>query len=122
MGVAVYFRAEPAMTQQWLGRLTECHLAHHAVVGRLENDQCPLSFESAEVSLSSTPDGFRIAVTTRDPEVARSVIASGQELLGKPGAQLAREWARSGRRRGVKDRPRRQATRSSAAPRPVAGE
>ncbi|MDP9150981.1 MAG: hypothetical protein M3O36_13710 [Myxococcota bacterium] len=91
VGVAVYLRAEPGMTQQWLGRVTECHLAHHAVAGRLENDHCPLSFDDAKVNVSSTPDGFRLAITSRDSDVARSVIASGQELLGKGSARLARE-------------------------------
>src|SRR5580692_8662110 len=32
-GVSVVLRATPGVTEPWLGRVIECHLAHYAVVG-----------------------------------------------------------------------------------------
>jgi len=75
VGVAVYIRATPGMTEQWVGRVIECHLAHRAVVGtRVAEQACPLSIDDARVDLSSTHTGFRVSITSKDLSVARSVI------------------------------------------------
>jgi hypothetical protein len=75
VGVAVYLRASPGMTEQWIGRVIECHLAHRAVVGaRVAEQACPLSLEEARVGVSSTFAGFRVAITSKDLAVARSLI------------------------------------------------
>ena len=88
VGVAVEVRAEPGMTQQWLGRLVACHEAHLAVAG---HDPTPslLSVANAQVSVSSTAVGFRLTVTSRDRDTARTLVERGQELadstFGRPG-------------------------------------
>jgi hypothetical protein len=88
VGVAVDVRAEPGMTQQWLGRLVACHTAHVAVVGQ---DPKPslLSVANSQVSVSSTSVGFRVTVISRDRAVARALVDKGQELadstFGRPG-------------------------------------
>jgi hypothetical protein len=81
-GVAVYLRASPGVTEQWLGRVIECHLAHHAVVGdRMPDPVSPLFVDDARVALSSTGDGFRIAITARDVTTARAIIERARALV-----------------------------------------
>jgi hypothetical protein len=79
VGVAVDLRAEQGMTQQWLGRVVACHMAHVAVVGQ-DPQPSPLSVANTQVSVSSTSVGFRVTVTSHDRDVARSVLNKGQEL------------------------------------------
>jgi hypothetical protein len=80
-GVAVYLRAAPGMTEQSLGRVLECHLAHHAVVGdRVADRTSPLFVDDARVALSATGDGFRIAITARDVTAARQIIERARAL------------------------------------------
>jgi len=81
VGVAIDLRAEPGMTEQWLGRVVACHIAHVAVVGQ-DSQPALLSVAKTRVSISSTPVGFRVTVrsTSQDRDVARSVVEKGQEL------------------------------------------
>jgi len=89
VGVAVDLRAQPGLTQQWLGRIVACHLAHVAVAGG-DPKPSPLSVANTQVSVSSTSVGFRVTVTSRDRDVVHSVVEKGQELaestFGQPGA------------------------------------
>jgi hypothetical protein len=81
-GVAVYLRAEPGITEQWIGRLIQCHLAHHAVVGEgVAQESCPLSLDGTRIDLTSTHTGFRVAITTKDIATARSLIDRCQSLV-----------------------------------------
>jgi hypothetical protein len=88
VGVAVYLRAESGMTEQWLGRVVACHIAHIAVVGQ-EPRQSPLSVRNADVTISSTPVGFRVAITSHNSDVARSVVERGRELAAASPATIA---------------------------------
>jgi hypothetical protein len=82
VGAAVYVRATPGVTEQWLGRVVECHLAHRAALGGLASDAATSPFaEDARVSVSSTPTSFRVAITSPDLEVARSVVAKAERLV-----------------------------------------
>ncbi|HZU84562.1 MAG TPA: hypothetical protein VE987_16650 [Polyangiaceae bacterium] len=81
-GVNVYLRAAPGVTQQWVGRVIECHRAHGAVVGeQVAASGCPLSLDGAQVGLSSTFSGFRVSITSKDITVAREVIDRCQGLV-----------------------------------------
>jgi hypothetical protein len=81
-GVAVYLRATPGMTEEWLGRVLECHLAYHAIVGdRPSHRSSPLLVDDIRVALSSTGDGFRIAITSRDIAAAREVIGRTHAIV-----------------------------------------
>jgi hypothetical protein len=93
VGIAVYVRADPGMTEQLLYRITECHLAHYAVVGRRDTDQSPLAVNDPKikVNVSSTLDGFRVAITSRDIDATRSLVARGEELGRRANVQIARE-------------------------------
>ena len=90
-GIAVYVRATPGLTEQWLDRVIECHLAHHAVVGnRIPDRDSPLFVDDTtnsghigpvRVALSTYGEGFRIAITARDIDAAREVIERGRSLV-----------------------------------------
>jgi hypothetical protein len=88
VGVSVYLRAEAGVTQQWLGRVVACHMAHVDVVGQ-EARRSPLGVPNAEVSISSTPVGFRVTITSRNTDVARSVVERGRELAELSPATIA---------------------------------
>jgi hypothetical protein len=93
VGVSVYMRAEPAMTAQWLGRVIACHSAHLAVVGAGDRPS-PLAIQDAQVAVSTTFDGFRVTVTSKNPDIARAVVDKGRELA-------AATYARPGHAMGV---------------------
>lgn len=81
-GAAIYVRASAGLTEEWMARVLECHLAHHAVVGdRMIGRPSPLFVDDARVSLSSTGDGFRIAITTHDVSAAREIIERARGLV-----------------------------------------
>ena len=79
VGVSVDLRAESGMTEQWLGRVVACHMAHVAVVGR-DRYPGPLEVPDAQASVSSTGIGFRVTITSRDSSVAKSVVTRGEQL------------------------------------------
>jgi hypothetical protein len=84
VGVAVYVRAAPGVTEQWVGRVIDCHLAHRALVGdRLPDRDSPLFAENATIHVSSTPTAFRVAIRSLDLDVARSVIEKGNRLVAQ---------------------------------------
>lgn len=81
VGVEIEIRATPALTEQWLGRLIQCHLAHYAVVGAAAADpKDPLTTDGAHVSVASTQTGFRVAITSPASEVARELVRKGVGL------------------------------------------
>jgi hypothetical protein len=79
VGVAVYLRAEPGLTQQWLGRVIECHRAHIALAGH-SGQRSPLAVPDAVVAVSTTFEGFRVTVTSKNQDVAHVIVDKGQEL------------------------------------------
>jgi hypothetical protein len=83
VGAAVYVRATPGVTEQWLGRVIECHLAHRAAAGDLASDRSSPFSENARVSVSSTSTMFRVAITSPDIDVARSVLAKSERLVAE---------------------------------------
>jgi hypothetical protein len=80
-GVAVYLRATPGITEQWLDRVVECHRAHFAVVGvGATESPDPLLARDARVTVASTRDGFCIQITSREVDVGRTVLQQGRTL------------------------------------------
>jgi hypothetical protein len=81
-GVAVYIRATPGLTAQWIGQELMCSVAHHAAVGaQLSADSSPLTTEDAKISVSTTTTGFRVSFTSSDIDTARRLIAKGRALV-----------------------------------------
>lgn len=61
-GATVYFRAVPGLTQEWLQRIVDCHLARNAAMGFSvpEMPYCPLAVQGVTARVSSTGNGFAI--------------------------------------------------------------
>jgi hypothetical protein len=82
-GVALTLRATPGMTEEWLGRLIQCHVAHYAVVGVASSPEpSPLLVSGAVIRVSSTGLGFRVSITSSDIDVAREVLNAGRAVVG----------------------------------------
>jgi hypothetical protein len=88
VGVSLYLRAEPGVTEQWLGRVVACHVAHVAVVGH-DRYPGPLEVPGAQASVSSTGVGFRVTITSHDRDAVRSVVQRGQELASASHGAIA---------------------------------
>jgi hypothetical protein len=80
-GIVVYIRATPGLTEQWLGRVIQCHVAHHAVVGASGvEESSPLLTGETQIHVSSTGAGFRVSITSSDIDVARQLVRKGRAL------------------------------------------
>jgi hypothetical protein len=79
-GVAIYLRATPGVTEQWVGRLVECHVAHHVALAATGGGDDPLAVEDARVAVSSTATEFRVAITSPNVERARRILRAGSAL------------------------------------------
>jgi hypothetical protein len=81
-GIAVYVRASPGLTVEWMDRVLACHLARRAVVGDgMADRESPLFVNDTRIALSSTGDGFRFTITSRDIDAAREIIEKGRALV-----------------------------------------
>jgi hypothetical protein len=87
VGVAVTLRAEPGLTEQWLGRVIACHRAYLAVVGPTTRTS-PLAVPDTHVAVSTTYGGFRVTVTSKDAVAARAVVGRGQMLALSDGTPM----------------------------------
>jgi hypothetical protein len=79
-GAVVTFRARPGMTAEWLQRIVDCHLARNAALGHVvpEMPDCPLVPKGISARVTSTGNGFAVAIRSDDPEVAREVLDRAQ--------------------------------------------
>jgi hypothetical protein len=88
-GVAVTIRATPGMTEQWLGRIIQCHVAHHAAVGTsADNQASPLLTDGVHIHVSPTAVGFKVSITSADADTAQSVITRAQTAVARAKAQV----------------------------------
>jgi hypothetical protein len=90
VGIAVYVRAEPGLTEQWLGREVACHLAHLAVVGHADDRGSSLSLDTVHVSVTSTPLGFRVTMTSRDRDAMHALVEKGNAIAESGSVRIAR--------------------------------
>jgi hypothetical protein len=79
-GIAVYIRATPGVTEQWLGRVITCHQAHAAATG-VRDAADPLVGSDARIKIDATPTGFRVAITTPNLDAARALLEQGHALF-----------------------------------------
>jgi hypothetical protein len=79
-GAVVTFRARPGMTAEWLQRIVDCHLARNTALGHVvpEMPDCPLVPKGISARVTSTGNGFAVAIRSDDPEVAREVLDRAQ--------------------------------------------
>ena len=85
-GAVVVFRAVPAMTAEWLQRVVDCHLARNAALGHAvpEMPTCPLVPRGVTARVSSTGNGFAVAIRSDDAATAREILARAERLVATP--------------------------------------
>jgi hypothetical protein len=81
-GATVVLRAVPGLTEQWLQRIVDCHLARNAALGVAPTDMphCPLAVKGVSASVRALADGFAVDVQASDPKVAEQVLTRAQQL------------------------------------------
>lgn len=85
-GAIVTFRAVPGLTAEWLQRVVDCHLARNASLGHEvpEMPSCPLVPKGAEARVSSTGNGFSVAIRSDDPASAAEILSRANRLRHPP--------------------------------------
>lgn len=81
--------AQHELTEEWLRRVVDCHLARNAVVGAYHTlSYCPLAVPRAKATVRSVGNGFAVDITMDDQKSLKEVIARAQALTRKapPGA------------------------------------
>ena len=84
VGAKVSFRAVDGITVEWLQRVMECHLARNAALGHVVPDMpnCPLVLPGVEAHVSSTGNGFVVALSSNDSATAQEIRTRAQRLIG----------------------------------------
>lgn len=85
VAVDVHVRAKPGVTEQWLARLVECHVAHELAEASCTASECPLGLPQVTTSVAATATGFSIRLRPDDSSVVRELARRAQRLLG-PGS------------------------------------
>lgn len=81
-GATIVFRATPGLTEEWLQRIVNCHLARNAAVGHdvAEMPYCPLVPRGAQATVRSVGDGFAVDVRADDAETANEIWRRAQQI------------------------------------------
>ena len=83
-GARIVLRAVPGLTEQWLQRIVDCHLARNAALGHeaasTEMAFCPLTLRAAQARVSALDSGFAVDVRSDDPEAAKEIWQRAQLL------------------------------------------
>lgn len=81
-GATIVFRATPGLTQEWLQRIVNCHLARNAAVGHdmAEMPYCPLVPRGAKAVVRSVEGGFAVDISADDPPGAAEIWRRAQQL------------------------------------------
>lgn len=84
VGAVVTVRAVPGLTEEWLQRVVDCHVARAAAMGHSTTamPDCPLVPEGVSAKVSSTGSGFAVEIRTPDSEAAADVLARARRLVG----------------------------------------
>jgi hypothetical protein len=84
MGAVVVVRAVPGLTEQWLQRVVDCHLARNAALGHNvpEMPYCPLVPNGVAATVTSTTTGFAVEMRSEDLTVAHEILRRAQALAG----------------------------------------
>jgi len=82
VGATVVFRAVPGMTEEWLQRVVDCHLARAAAAGHSmpEMDYCPLELNDVTAKVTSVGDGFAVNIRSNDAATVEQVVARATSL------------------------------------------
>ena len=82
VGAVVTFRALPGMTAEWLQRVIDCHVARGASLGHEvpEMPYCPLSLREVQARVTSTGNGFAVAIRADDPATVEEILRRARAL------------------------------------------
>lgn len=82
-GVVIYMVAAPGLTREWLGHLVECYQARVASAGNAAqaSETCPLAEPDASYMISSTGNGFAVAIHAQNGQAAKRVIQVSERLV-----------------------------------------
>jgi hypothetical protein len=82
-GAVISFRPVRGLTQEWLQRVIDCHLARNAVLGHdlAEMPNCPLVPKGVTAQAKSAGDHFVVEVSSDDPATAQEVWRRAQRLV-----------------------------------------
>ncbi len=82
-GAVVYMLAAPGLTREWLGHLVECYQARVASAGNAAqaSETCPLAELDASYMISSTGNGFAVAIHSQNGQVAKHVVQVSERLV-----------------------------------------
>ena len=85
-GATVVFRAAPGLTEEWLQRIVNCHLARNAAVGHdmAEMPYCPLVPKGVQAGVRSVGDGFAVDIRSEEPGTAAEIWRRAQQLSTTP--------------------------------------
>jgi hypothetical protein len=81
-GALIGFRGVRGLTQQYLQRTMDCHLARNASMGFAmpEMSWCPLSVKGAKVTVTSGPDRFIVSVEAADDAAGAEILKRARAL------------------------------------------
>jgi hypothetical protein len=82
-GAKVTFRRIDDLTPDSLQRIVDCHVAQADALGHAVPEEafCPLNLPDVKATVTGTPSGYDVAITTDDDEAAREVFRRAQKLL-----------------------------------------
>ena len=81
-GAVVYMVAAPGLTHEWLGHLIECYQAEvsASAVASADSSACPVSDPETEYAVSSTRDGFAVAMRSSSSASAQHIYELSERL------------------------------------------
>ena len=85
-GAVIVFNAVPGITEEWLQRVVNCHIARNAAIGHPQASEempgCPLTLNGVEANVASVGDGFSVTVRSSSVETANQILERAQALTG----------------------------------------
>lgn len=83
VGAAILFRAVPHLTEAWLKRVIDCHLARNDALGHdvPEMPYCPLVPMGAVAQVTATSRGFAVAIRSSDAAAAAEIWRRARLLV-----------------------------------------
>ena len=84
-GAVVFFRAVPGMTEAWLQRVVDCHIARNAALGHRvpEMAYCPLVPGHVTARVTTTSGALSVAIRSDDAASAAEVLKRAQSLTSQ---------------------------------------
>jgi hypothetical protein len=89
-GATAYIRATPGVTQQWVGRVLQCHRSQYGA-GTPGSEADPLTLADVDASVAATETGFAVQIRSKDSGVAKEIVRRAAPLAQAKAATLAQK-------------------------------